>query len=134
MRVVLDANVLIAAHAARGLCEALLEYCLARDDIFLTEEILADVQDKLVRKIKVPPSHAAEIVAFLLAHACIVEAAPVAQTICRDPDDGNILGAAEAAQAQFIITGDDDLLVLQQYRGCRIVRPRSYWEIQAGQD
>jgi len=34
--------------------------------------------------------------------------AAVAQ-ICRDPDDYPVLGSAIAGQADFIVTGDDDL-------------------------
>lgn len=129
MRVVLDANVLIAAYAARGLCEAIVELCIANDDIFLTEGILADVQEKLIRRIKLPAGIAREIVSFLENNAELVVPAAVPPTLCRDPDDHDILGAAQAASADFIITGDDDLLVMGTFAGVRIVKPREYWDV-----
>jgi uncharacterized protein len=128
MRVVLDANVLIAAYAARGLCEAILELCIANDDIFLTAAILADVRKKLVRRIKLPAETADEIVSFLKANSEVVSPSEVPPGVCRDPDDNDILGAAKTTGADFIITGDDDLLVVGEYAGAKIVKPRQYWE------
>ena len=128
MRVVFDANVLIAAFAARGLCEAIFELCLANDDIYLTREILRDVGEKLVKKIKVPPAQALAVLALIEGNATMVDAAEVPPSICRDPDDLNVLGAAETAKAHYIITGDNDLPVLRAHEGTKIVKPREYWE------
>lgn len=128
MRVVIDANVLIAAFASRGLCEAILELCIANDDIFLTKEILADVREKLIRKIRIPATNASSIIELLNHNAQVIEAADVPSNTCRDPDDNNVLGAARAASADYIITGDNDLLTMQQFEGTRIVRPRDYWQ------
>lgn len=130
MKVVLDANILIAAYAARGLCEAVLEYCLNTDDISLTEEILTDVKEKLIKKIKLPCPDADRIILFLRDYATIVTPDPVPKSVCRDPDDVNILGAALAVKADYIITGDDDLLVLKKFGATKIVKPRAYWEAQ----
>ena len=40
---------------------------------------------------------------------------------CRDPDDNRILEAAVAGQADFIVSGDADLLSMGGFRGIRIV-------------
>ncbi len=40
MRIVLDANVVVAAFAARGLCESLFELCLGSHEIVLSERLL----------------------------------------------------------------------------------------------
>jgi len=128
MKVVLDANILIAAFAARGLGEAIYELCLTRDEIYLTREILDDVQEKLVKKIKVPPAQAAAIIALIENNATIVHAAAIPPSTRRDPDDENVLGAAKIAKADYIITGDNDLLVLRTQEGTVIVKPREYWE------
>lgn len=50
MRVVLDANVLIAAVATRGLCESILEMCLESHRLLLCEELLEETEEKLVQK------------------------------------------------------------------------------------
>ena len=46
--------------------------------------------------------------------------------MCRDPDDDNILAAAESGKCDCIITGDKDLLVLKAYKGIDILNPREF--------
>ena len=129
MKTIIDANVIIAAFAGRGLCNALLELCLANDEIILCEEILSDVKEKLIRTIKVPQRQADEIDGYLRAHSTVVTPAPVPASSCRDADDLPVPGAAIAAHADYIITGDDDLLTLKEYGGIPIVTPRQYWDV-----
>lgn len=128
MKVVIDANVLIAAFAARGLCEAIYELCLTNDQIYLTREILKDIQEKLIKKIKTPQAQAAAVIALIESNAILVHAADIPSSTCRDPDDLNVLGAAITANADYVITGDKDLLVIQSYGSVKIVKPREYWE------
>jgi predicted nucleic acid-binding protein len=40
MKIVLDANVVVAAFASRGLCESILELCLTSHEIVLSQELL----------------------------------------------------------------------------------------------
>jgi len=42
-------------------------------------------------------------------------------TVCRDPNDNFLLALAKDAGAHFLITGDKDLLCLQQFGQTRIV-------------
>ena len=53
----------------------------------------------------------------------VIEPPPLAQPVCRDPDDDEVLALAIAAQVDLIISGDDDLLVLQAFEGIPIVNP-----------
>ena len=129
MRVVIDANVLIAAYASRGLCEATVELCIINDHIILTEDIIGDLAEKLTKKIKLPTARVAAITAYLKNNSHLVRSAHVPLEACRDPDDLNILGAALAGKAEYIISGDDDLLSLGAYEGIPIVSPRQYWEL-----
>ena len=41
--------------------------------------------------------------------------------IARDPDDDHVIACAIAAQADFIVSGDHDLLDLGQYQGIAIL-------------
>lgn len=45
---------------------------------------------------------------------------------CRDPNDDKFLALALSGQANAIITGDDDLLVLHPFEGIDIVSPRDF--------
>ena len=53
--------------------------------------------------------------------ATTVTARQLTQQISRDADDDAVLACALAAQTDLIVSGDDDLLVLKQFQGIRIV-------------
>lgn len=61
----------------------------------------------------------------------IVEAPPLPQPVCRDADDDAILAAAIAAQADLVISGDDDLLSLKQYCSIPILAPADALDLMA---
>lgn len=44
-------------------------------------------------------------------------------SICRDAKDNKFLELAVNGDAQFIITGDQDLLILNPFRGIKIITP-----------
>jgi predicted nucleic acid-binding protein len=46
--------------------------------------------------------------------------------ICRDPDDDQILSCALSAKADYLVTGDMDLLDLKEFRGTRILTPGAF--------
>lgn len=46
--------------------------------------------------------------------------------VCRDPKDDVVLEVAVAGQADFIVTGDDDLLALHPFEGIPIVGPAEF--------
>jgi putative PIN family toxin of toxin-antitoxin system len=47
-------------------------------------------------------------------------------TDCRDPKDDKYLELALAAGAETIVSGDEDLLILDPWRSVRILRPSDY--------
>lgn len=59
----------------------------------------------------------------------LVDAPALATPVCRDPDDDAVLACAVAAKAQLIVSGDDDLAVLQSFEGIPILRaaPALQW-------
>ncbi len=46
--------------------------------------------------------------------------------VCRDPKDNMILELAVAGNADFIVTGDQDLLTLNPFRKIKIVNPVNF--------
>ncbi len=134
MRVVLDSNVLIAAAATRGLCEAIVELCLERHQIVIGNGILEEVREKLIKKIKVPRSVALEYLELLRTSAELVEPLKLSRSVCRDPDDLMVLGLVAPGAADIVVSGGKDLLVIGKFAGARIVSPRDFWEkMQRGQ-
>jgi predicted nucleic acid-binding protein len=53
----------------------------------------------------------------------------VAADACRDPDDLPVLGTSVAGQADYLVTGDQDLLTLRSFHGVAIVSPREFYEV-----
>jgi putative PIN family toxin of toxin-antitoxin system len=50
-------------------------------------------------------------------------------SVCRDPKDDKFLELAVSGQANVIISGDQDLLVLHPFRGITIVNPRQFLQM-----
>lgn len=128
MRVVLDTNVIIAAFATRGLCAEIFEVCLAENVVIISEHILTEVQKKLVEKIHLPKDTVQNIAKYLWDTAELFEPEKVDKSVCRDKDDIKVIGTALSGNAEFIITGDDDLLILKEYKGVKMITPRQYWD------
>lgn len=128
MRIVLDTNVIIAAFAARGLCSDLFEVVLSGHTIVISNYILSEVEEKLLKKINLPRNITRDIINYIKEQAEIYKPASINEDICRDKDDLKIIGTALSGKADFIITGDEDLLTLKKIEKIKIVSPREFWD------
>jgi len=132
MKIVLDANVVAAAFASRGLCESIVELCLHSHEIVLCEELLDEILRNLRQKIKLPSGIVKDIGKLLSEHADMVSPVPLKSDLSRDPDDVKILGLAVAANVDCIVTGDKDLLILEAFQGIPILTQRSFSNLLHG--
>ena len=128
MKVVLDTNVIIASFASRGLCHALFELCLDRFKIAANPFLIEGVETNLVKKLKIPRATAKEITEFLKEIALNIEIDAIPQEICEDPDDAKVLALAEISNAEYLITGDKELLKIKEFGIAKILSPRQFWE------
>ena len=130
-RVVLDTNVLIsAALIASGKPFAVLRHVIDTCDLILSNETLEEVATRLMRpKFDSYVSQSARQ-AFLADLAAAAEWTSITGTmhICRDPDDDKLLETALTGCAQWLVTGDADLLELDPFRGVSILTPRAFLE------
>jgi putative PIN family toxin of toxin-antitoxin system len=125
--VVPDTNVLIAALVAKGLCAEVITHAI-RERSLVSSVVLLDELDETVRaKFQVTPAVAAFLKLFR-KEIRLVEPVLLSKPVCRDADDDLVLGTAVAAKADWIVTGDADLLVLGSYRQIAIITPRQYVE------
>ena len=129
MKIILDTNVIIAAFATRGLCSAVFELCLDRFEVVLSEAILKEVLKSLNSKIKLPLPQCDLIVSYLRDNFSLSEIDDLDKSPCRDKNDIHVLGLAQHSGAEYIITGDKDLLDLVQHKNTKIVTPREFWTI-----
>jgi putative PIN family toxin of toxin-antitoxin system len=131
VRLVLDANVLIAAFVARGVCAELLEYCVREHEVVTSAAILEEVRRNLIDKIKVTTAQADQTVRLLRTRCEEVEPVVLESQVSRDPDDDVVLGTAIAGRCEGIVTGDKDLLDLVTHQGIVIVSPRGFWSFES---
>ena len=129
IKVVLDTNVIIAAFVARGLSDSVFELCLDKFEVIISEFIIKEISKKLIDKIKIPQERVNEIIDFLKESCSIVSYEKLKEKICRDQKDDEILALARNSNSKYIVTGDKDLLVLENFGGIRIINPRQLWEI-----
>jgi len=128
VRAVFDTNVLVAAFATEGLCGTLLRRARKGElQLLLSPGILQEFQRVLRGKFAAAPEEIRKAVALVKEAAELVTPGPAPPPrVCRDRSDDAILACAVAARAEFLVTGDDDLLELHTFRGIRIVRPRDF--------
>jgi len=67
-----------------------------------------------------------DLILDLLKAAAVTVEPSLPVSDCRDPKDNKYLELALAAGATTIVSSDDDLLVLDPWRGIRIVTPLDY--------
>ena len=129
MRAVIDANVLLSGMLWHGQPHKLLEHVRGGTLAMVSSPaLLAELADVIGRpkfeaifmRSKTTRERA---LAELRQLAEVIEPPPLAAPVCRDPDDDAVLALALAAQVDLIISGDDDLLVLQVFEGIPILTP-----------
>jgi putative PIN family toxin of toxin-antitoxin system len=96
-----------------------------RGTLALSQEVLDEVGEVLARPKfakYITADRRAEILELLVAAAVWVEPAERVGD-CRDTKDNRYLELALAAGAEALISSDEDLLVLDPWRGIRVLRP-----------
>ena len=133
MNIVFDSNIYIAAFATHGVCHLMLESCITEHGVFISDFILGEIKEKLIKKIKLPPETVDEIISYLGEQAIVINPKNLVSDICRDPDDDNIISLGLAAKAEYIVTGDRDLLDIGQYASLHMVSPKEFSEVLKNQ-
>ncbi len=127
---VIDTNILISAFLLTETSNAALTLKKARDTgkIIMSEESFTELFDVLVRP-KFDKYISLDKRLQLLADLkSIIKTVTVETkiTVCRDPKDNKFLELAIAGNASCIVTGDNDLLVLNPFNKIPILTPADF--------
>lgn len=129
MRAVIDTNVLLSGLLWHGTPHLLLEHVRNGVVTLLSSPALLAELDRVIDRPKFDVILArsntsrAQTLAEVRQLAEVVDPPPLPQPVCRDPDDDAVLALASAAQADCVVSGDDDLLSLHNFQGIAIVTP-----------
>jgi putative PIN family toxin of toxin-antitoxin system len=123
MKVLVDTNVLLSAALRDRLPEKVVLHIATSDECIwlVTPEILGEYVDVLKRPKFAFSADAVAAWSSLLASRTVYVESPSAVEFARDPKDAPFLAAAIATSADFLITGDRDLLQAQSLVATRIV-------------
>jgi len=133
-RYVFDTNTLISAAIFRNSIPAnALEAAIASGFLLFSLETQDEFFSVLTRTKfdrYLTQSERVDFVEFLTQYHLLIEEVPHVAA-CRDPKDDKFLALAIAAGASAIVTGDDDLLVLNPFRGAAILTPAEFLRSQS---
>jgi uncharacterized protein len=130
LRVVLDTNVLVSGLAYPGSIPGRIVSAWRQGglDVVLSRYILDEMSRVLPRltRVQMNPGEIRDLVDSFMFLADIVEPDGGRDESLRDPADQQVLGTLLVSKADYLITGDKDLLALvEKYR---IVTPAAFWE------
>ena len=127
MRIILDTNVVISGIFWAGPPQIILKRWLAgKATLLVSAPILAEYREVLRRM-----SDKHGFAYFSKWDRLLTELSEAVEpkqlvAICRDHDDDKYLEAAVGGQAQALVSGDKDLLVLKDIHGIPILSPRNF--------
>jgi putative PIN family toxin of toxin-antitoxin system len=128
MIVVLDTNVLVSAFAARGLCADLFRDVISHHTLAISDYILDELQQKLTEKLRVPTPVVLSIHALLQPYRVVHAQLPDIDIDIRDLKDIPIVAFALAMKADYLITGDRDLLDIASSLPVPVISPREFYQ------
>ncbi len=128
-KAIIDTNVFISGIIYGGNPRKIVNFWLDKKLILcLSPELKAEILNKLGKKFLLP-SESLTFIEKSLDTYSLKYVPKVKLTICQDPKDNFLLELAQVARADFLITGDKDLLTLKKYKNTKIVSPGEYLQI-----
>lgn len=128
MKVVIDTNIWISY-----LLGSLLQ---GMDGKILSKEIKVVVSDEMLKEISEVSSRPKfkniftakrikELFSLLDSYAIVVSPSQKVN-VCRDGKDNFLLEVALEGEADYLVTGDEDLLVINTFQSTKIIRPKEF--------
>ena len=135
MKIALDTNVLVSGTFWTGKSfEILKRIDLNEIKLVLSKEIIEEYyetinNDEIVEKIKDKDLVINEVSQKVISNAIIIEPNIKFDVIKEDADDNKILECAFEGKAEYIISQDNHLLKLKEFKGIKIITPEEFLRI-----
>lgn len=134
LRVVFDTVIFVRCLInPRGLWGRVVFELSHKYQLYVSTPVLLEVlevlhRSQLQRRFRTLAGRDIEDVLALLAGAEGVEIG-ASPAVSRDPKDDKFLATAAAARARYLVTEDEDLLVLEEYQGTKIITMAAFIRI-----
>jgi len=128
VKVVFDTNVFIAAFLTEGICSKLLLRARKKQFELITCSFILQEFERVLRKKFLATKSDVQDAVRLISDAVqgVVNPTYNVSGVCSDAADDNILSCVLAADADYLVTGDTDLLRLNNFKGAQIITPRDF--------
>lgn len=129
LRIVWDTNIFISVFLLHGRSTVLAKSLFNRKfTLFVSEPVLAEYFEVAVRpRFRSSHGEVRELLEKLSPWLHLVHPLqPLENLSLRDPSDLKFVECAVAGHARYLVTGDQDLLTLKEYRHIRIVSLRIF--------
>ena len=130
LKVVIDTSVWISSLLANGNSRRIREkFEGGQFQLCVAEQLLEECRGVLGRpkfSRQISPMQAARLLELIEHTAAFVQLPSPIPAVSRDPKDDPFLACAAAAECDYLVTGDEDLLVLKQHGRTRIVSPAQF--------
>ena len=128
MKIVVDTNVIISGVFFNGLPNQFLkEIALNEIEIVASEEIIKEYYDISKELVESKTGHFNKALFDIIVGKMEIIVPQTKVDVCRDPDDNKFIECAIDGEAIFIVSGDQDLLTIEQYQGVLIVSVADYY-------
>jgi uncharacterized protein len=132
LKVVLDTNIYVSAIFWKGNPYKIIQNALNEEfSVFLSQDIINELKRVLARDFALSEELINENIDAMLAFAAKTEITHKVNVIKDDPDDDRILECALSAGAGYIVSQDNHLLNLKEYKDIRIINPKEFLELKS---
>jgi uncharacterized protein len=133
IKVVLDTNTIVSAMLfSKSITRQAFNKVISHYQIVTSTAIWAEVEEVVMRKKfdKYDSRKERQVFIEAVRKKAIFYEPTETITDCRDPKDNKFLELAVAANAEFIVTGDLDLLILNPFRNISILKSGEFLNLE----
>jgi uncharacterized protein len=124
--VVFDSGIWISALQFGGTPLRAVEHAFVSNQLAICDQIVNEIRATLIRKFSWRDDEVWELLNDYLLEAIQVDVEDKLHGVCRDPKDDMVFECAVVSDANVIVSGDNDLLVVGNFQGIRVITARKY--------